>query len=62
MTEKHEIMSKLGLKYSSFSEGTFTTTTAGSVQAVDDRPGLLVIVMLMFLVHVQCLVKFPSGN
>ena len=54
MTERHEIFSKLGLKYSSFAEGTFTTAQAGSVHAADDRPGLLVMnamafVMLMLL-------------
>ena len=42
MIEKHEIFTKLGLKYSSFAEGTFTKSHAGSVQAVDNRPGLLV--------------------
>ena len=42
MTERHDIFSKLGLKYSSFAEGTFTMSQAGSVQAVDNRPGLLV--------------------
>ena len=43
MNEKHEIFSKLGAKYSSFVEGAFTTYEAGSVQAVDERPGLLVM-------------------
>ena len=48
MTEKHEIFSKLGLKYSSFAEGTFTASKADSVHLVDDRPGLLVMVLAMF--------------
>ena len=44
LPEKHGIFSKLGTKYSSFSDGTFTekSSDSGRVNAVADRPGLLV--------------------